>query len=114
MVRRSVLVQSLLSLAVIVSAFSIANLFANQKSWGSFSLACIGFALLPVIATVSVRNLGKIQQSSKVVIITGIWVAWVVLAGLSAFATYYYWYNSGPTYSGCIDYCLNGSLLQSR
>ena len=89
------------NLAIIVSlaaeVYLIANLFVQDKNSLRYARAAVGFLLIPVSVSVAVRST-KIQPASKVVILTGIWVAWVVLAGIAALATYMYWQNGGPYY----------------
>ena len=98
MVRKYIAGRALILVVAIVGCYLIINLFVKDKNWGAYSLAVAGFASLPVLATMYVKTL-NILPASKVIIITAIWATWVVLAGIVAFATYYYWYND-PAFNG--------------
>ena len=109
MVRRSFALKTLMVLLILLAAYLITNLFAGNKTLSDYILAWAGFVILPIVATVTVLTAPELQQISKVVIITGVWVAWTSLAGIATFATYFYWYNS--SYYGCTTYlggCCNG------
>ena len=97
MVRKSFLVWAVLLVTFIAEIYLIASLFLKTKTWSIYWFAVAGFVLLPVTLTLVVR-LSKLQPTSKVIVTTGIWVAWTVLAGIAALATYYYWVNNpgGP------------------
>jgi len=90
-----------------VSLFFIINLFLQDKTTARLWLAIAGFGALPILSTLFVRTLSKIQPISKVIIITGIWVTWVVLAGLAALGLYSYWDTFWPAANPgyCLDYC---------
>jgi len=94
----------------LIAFYFIISLFVKEKNWGEYSLAVAGFTSLPVLSALFVRSL-NIQPTSKVVIITGIWATWVVLAAIVAFATYYYWYNNPTIYRDCVGGLCNGANI---
>src|SRR5262245_13181267 len=100
MVRKGFVLALVLIGSFLVEVSLIARFFVQEKTWGLYWTAVAGFTLLPITFTLAVRAT-KLQPTHKVIVITGIWVAWVVLAGIAAFATYFYWYNIG--FSGNID-----------
>jgi len=107
MIRKGFIERTLVFIVAVVACYFILNLFVKDKNWGVYSLAVAGFASLPILSTLFVRTL-NILPASKLVIITAIWATWVVLAGIVAFATYYYYYNDPTLYSGCPGGLCNG------
>ena len=100
MVRKTLLFNLAILLSIALEIYLIANLFIQDKNSLRYTRSAVGFILVPVSLTVAIRSSSKIQPASKVVILTGVWVAWVILAGIAALATYFYWQNSSPVYKG--------------
>ncbi len=94
MIRKSFALQALLYVSVFIELFLIVDLFIKDKNWSSFIIAIVGFALLPISCSLLVWT-SKLQPSTRVIVITGVWVAWVALAGISGLAYYTYWLNGG-------------------
>jgi len=92
MVRKSFGAWIVILLAFGVGIYSIVNLLtSDNKTNTQIVLACVGLVLIPAASTAVVRINSKIQPISKTIIITGIWVAWVVLTGLAVLDVASYW-----------------------